>query len=446
MQCVVWDLYWPNAMNKLQTSQFKLVLIFAVALVLAVTGYVLLVVVEFHSSGVLGESRYLSQYTARALSRYQVNPDILSLAEQSRAIPLGNDSINLVANYDQLKQRFPFVPTAENFSNYQPKAVLMDFRGLLQTPLYLLVLPVEVAHGKFFYSYKLVGNTQSDSSLSVHILEKIQPAIFMALTSILLLIVVELFHIARMNTNISEFATWASKLSAAEASSSLPQFSSEKFNYMAYAINKNLSGINDVLKQEQSFAKFTSHELRTPIAVLSANMELLELMMKDLSPQERKVLENMESAVSDMKYQMEALLWLSREADAEMEYRSCLLRDYIDKAIADNAYLIENKSIAVAVRGEGGSVNTNPVFLQIILNNLLRNAYQNTDEGLVNILMAPGRIHIENTGKLAVAGGNKPVGFGIGLVLVEKLVARLAMGYRMQTLDNGRRVELDFPV
>jgi len=433
-------------MNKLQTNQFKLVLIFATVLVLAVTGYVLWVVVEFHSRGVLTESNYLSRYTERALSRYQINPEILSLAAQSRAIPLGDESINLAVDYGQLKQRFPFVPAEASFSNFQPRAVLMNFHGLLQTPLYLLVLPIEVAHGKIFYSYKLVGDAHNDTNLSVHILEKIQPVIFMALASILLLIVVELFHIARMNTNISEFATWASKLSAAESGTSLPQFSSEKFNYMAYAINKNLSGINDVLKQEQSFAKFTSHELRTPIAVLSANMELLELMMKDLSPQERKVLENMESAVSDMKYQMEALLWLSREADAEMEYRNCPLREYLDKAIADNAYLIEGKSIVVTVSGYGGSVKTNPVFLQIILNNLLRNAYQNTEEGRVNIVLARASIHIENTGKLAVAGGNKPVGFGIGLVLVEKLVARLAMGYRMQALDNGRRVELDFPV
>lgn len=432
-------------MNKLQVNQFKLVLIFAVVLVVAVTSYVLWVVVEFHSGGVLNESRYLSRYTERALSRYQVNPEIISLAGQTRAIPLGDETINLFTDYVQLKKRFPFVPDAADFSNLQPRAVLMDFRGLLQTPLYLLVLPVEITNNKTFYSYKLVGDSHKDENLSVHILEKIQPVIFMALASILLLIVVELLHIARMNTNISEFAIWASKLSAADTASSLPQFSSEKFNYMAYAINKNLSGINDVLRQEQSFAKFTSHELRTPIAVLSANMELLELMMKDLSPQERKVLENMESAVSDMKYQMEALLWLSREADAEMEYRDCHLREFVDKAIADNAYLIEGKSIAVAVRGESGSVKTNPVFLQIILNNLLRNAYQNTDEGQVNIVLAPTSIHIENTGKLAVIGGNKPVGFGIGLVLVEKLVARLSMVYRMQSLDNGRRVELDFP-
>jgi signal transduction histidine kinase len=431
-------------MSRLRVSQFKLVLSFSVALVIAVTAYVMLVVVEFHSSGVSAESNYLARYTERALSRYYVNPQIISLATEGRAIPLGNDSVNLAVDYSQLKQRFPSVPPQSQFNNYHPRAVLMDFRGLFQTPLYLLVLPVEAAGGKTFYTYKLVGDA-SDGSLSLRILEKIQPALFVALTSILMVIVVELFHIARMNTNISEFANWASQLSAAEDAAPLPQFSSEKFNYMAYAINKNLSGINEVLEREQSFAKFTSHELRTPIAVLSANMELLELMMKDLSPQERKVLENMESAVSDMKYQMEALLWLSREADADVEYKVCSLRDYIDKAVVDNAYLIEGKSVRVVIDGEGGSIKTNPVFLQIILNNLLRNAYQNTDYGQVTITLSPAHIMLENMGKLAVADGSKPVGFGIGLVLVEKLVARLNISYRMESLLQGRRVHLSFP-
>ena len=433
-------------MINVRASQFKLVLIFAITLAVALGVYVVWVIVEFNSDHAFSESQFLSKYTERAISRYRVNPaKFAALPEAELTTLLGSNHINVAFNYAQLQNRFAFVPPERKFKLNTAKAILVNYQGLLRTPNYLLVLPTPVDAGKVFYSYLWVDSRVKDVNLNFRILEKIQPAIFIALISIFLLIVLELFHISKMNTNINHFADWASQLSAGVSSPSIPEFSSSKFNYMAFTIDKNLSGISQMLEQEQSFAKFTSHELRTPIAVLSANMEVLELIMKDLSPQERKVLKNMESAVSDMRYQMEALLWLSREGEAVVDYATCLLSEFITKAIQDNAYLTEGKNIVTHLVGgdNGGSIKTNPVFLQIVLNNLLRNAYQNTEEGSVNIELTQNTLVIENIAALPMPNKN-PSGFGIGLVLVDKLVHKLDIDYHVEKLPNGRRVRLTF--
>lgn len=430
-------------MIRLRVSQFKLVLIFTLTLGFAVGAYVLWTVIDFNSNQALHDSHVLSKYTERAISRYKANPEkYLALSESELTKVMGGGQLNLLVDYTQLQEKFNFILAEDQFKNRRARAFVVSYRGLLSPPQYLLVLPTYLNSGEKLYSY-LLADENLGNTIHPHIFEKAQPAIFIALVSILLVIIVELFHISKMNTNINDFAGWASQLSAGINSPPIPEFSSSKFNYMAFAIDKNLSSISQVLEQEQSFAKFTSHELRTPIAVLSANMEVLELILKDLSPQERKVLKNMESAVSDMKYQMEALLWLSRESEVEVDYVLCNFLDFIQKAIQDNSYLAEGKHITTHIIGEGAVIKTNPVFLQIILNNLLRNAYQNTEEGDIQIEFIGNSVVIEND-SIEFSPDKKMIGFGIGLVLVDKLVQKLGITYSVESLANGRRVRLGF--
>ncbi len=418
-------------MIEARISQFKLVLALSIILAISLSVYVVVAIVDFNSRHAFSESQFLSKYTERAVSRYVTNPHRFLHGQQR----LGNERVNLALSYEELRELFPYVPERDALVVNKTKAILVDFRGFFKVPNYLLVRPV-VINGQHFYSYLLVDERLNDSSLDWRALEKVQPAIFVALVFILLMVIVELFHINKVNSSINEFARWANQLNTGSHLPPMPEFSSSKFNYLAFAIDKSLSGISQMLAHEQTFAKFTSHELRTPIAVLSANMELLELLMKDLSPQERGVLKNMESAVSDMKYQMEALLWLSREADDYVDLTPCSVRQLMDKALDDNAYLLEGRTVAVAVDAEELVVQSNPIFLQIILNNLIRNAYQNTVSGEVIVTIRDYQVIIKNI-STTLDAQKRDIGFGIGLALVEKLVKKLSIHYRGEKLTNG---------
>lgn len=433
-------------MIEARISQFKVVLALLILLAVSIGGYMVWALVDFNSHHALSESRFLARFTERAASRYRVNPQLYFHDSEKT---LGNNRVNLAPDYENLRAKFHFLPQHSNFVLNTTRAVLINYRGFFKVPNYLLVRPVRI-NDQVVFGYLLVDERLNDSALDFRVLEKVQPAIFAALFCILLLVLVELYHINKVNANINEFALWASQLSAGVNKAPMPAFAASKFNYLAFAIDKSLASISHVLEEEQSFAKFTSHELRTPIAVLSANMELLELLMKDLSPQERKVLKNMESAVSDMKYQMEALLWLSKEGESDVEFSLCSLRELLVKALNDNVYLLEGKNVTVTLQGDAFAIQSNPVFLQIILNNLVRNAYQHTDKGAVNIQLAGNSVLIENSeahGQSESSGSvdiEKSIGFGIGLALVEKLVRKLDINYAVENFPHGRCVQLIF--
>jgi signal transduction histidine kinase len=427
-------------MIDLRVSQFKLVLVLSVTLALSIATYFVWAMADFNSQHAFSESQFLSKFTERAISHYSVDPHYF-LSKGNKRIT--GTRVDLVVGYDQLKLYFPFIPDEKNFVANKAKAVLIKYRGLFKVPDYLLIKPVFV-DGTQFYGYLLVDEKLNDTGLDLRAFQKIQPAIFILLFCIFVLVIVELFHISKVNSSINEFAQWANQLNAGKDLTPMPSFSSSKFNYLAFAIDKSLSGMTEMLVQEQSFAKFTSHELRTPIAVLSANMELLELLMKDLSPQERAVLKNMESAVMDMKYQMEALLWLSREDERNMDYTLCSLRSLVDKALQDNSYLAVGKSVGCHVIGDDIFVNSNTVFIQIILNNLVRNAYQNTESGRIEVMLENNTITIFNENDTETQLTKNDVGFGIGLTLVARLVRKLGIGYNLEKNSRGHKIKLTF--
>jgi signal transduction histidine kinase len=178
---------------------------------------------------------------------------------------------------------------------------------------------------------------------------------------------------------------------------------------------------------------------------LSANMELLELIMQDLSADEKKVLGRMFVAVEDMKYQTEALLWLSKESEAELAHSQFNIIEIIDKALAENAMVLEPKEVNVVKTGENICLNSNRVLLQIMLNNLVRNAFQNTSSGLVYLAISAGSLTIVNTNSSLTSTKVNRDGFGIGLILVERISEKLGITYRVDELANGRLVELIFP-
>jgi len=150
----------------------------------------------------------------------------------------------------------------------------------------------------------------------------------------------------------------------------------------------------------------------------------------------------MESSVSDMKYQTDALLWLSRETTEDMDFSPCNLAGQINKALDGNAHLCTDKNIALTLDLDPDqTVNSHPILLQIVLNNLVRNAYQNTFEGMISIKTKDNQLKIINTNQHETP---HYVGFGIGLILVKKLTDKLQMPYASEQLKEGWQVTLEF--
>jgi len=431
-------------MNKLKPVQYKFLLIFIAGLAVSIFMYVEWVAINFNIQHAKKESRYLSDFSDRAISRIRANPSWFPETGKVDGKALGNHRLSVTQNYDELKQRFPEIPEESEMQHNKMFVVAFNLRGLLKVPNFIIIKPVFLPTGEKFFGYLHVDAELNDEYLDNTLAEELQPVLLFAMGSILIMFIIQLKHINSINNTAMAMANWADNLNTSSSSTPLPNFQVPRLNHIAFTINKSLSTLGQVLEKEQSFAKYTSHELRTPIAALSANIELLEMMMQDLSPKERQVLKRIETAIADMKYQIDALLWMSKEIEIDSEFKACEVRGLVEKSITDNNYLVAHKPVKVNISNTSTSLKTHPILFQIVINNLVRNAFQNTQRGSVDIDIQPNVLIVSNTNDSLDIPSHKGESFGIGLVLVEKLISKLSIEMTTATFDSGRKVSLIF--
>tara|TARA_R110001583_G_scaffold36262_1_gene119549 strand:+ start:7879 stop:9237 length:1359 start_codon:yes stop_codon:yes gene_type:complete len=254
---------------------------------------------------------------------------------------------------------------------------------------------------------------------------------------------------------------WTRALDADRLQQPVPDFGYSELNELAGLMHGSLTRVQQTLNREQAFLRHASHELRTPIAVVRTNTELLRRLTERHTPlDDGRVLatvERLERAGVTMAQLTETLLWLSRDDMGSLPTRQVapgvLLRQLVDEL----TFLLNNKAIELVVTTDNDWQACLPETpLRIVLGNILRNAFQHTWEGRVEINQQGSRIVVNNYDKQAAddfcqAGGdNHPddgryqdQGFGLGLQLTRQLTARLNWHYQNVAEPDGHRVTLD---
>ena len=427
-------------MDTYKVNPYKQSLIAMFAVFLFIIGYFVYSSVSYHHSLIHTEAQFLAGFTERSLTRVKANPQ-LYLDGDYRVI--GDKKMRLVAKPEELQHLIGFQPDRKILKNGVINLFITQFRGLFSVSDFVLIYPF-VVDGKTYYSYFSLTPEMIDTDLNSHLKARLQSAVFIAVFLVGILFLVQFRQLQRVNKLVNELAVWADNLTSKRNFQPLPRVEGKSMNYIAHTMNASLATFSNLLEKEYSFARFTSHELRTQVAVLSANMEILELIMKDLNAEEKKVLSRMFIAVEDMKYQTEALLWLSKETETAIEVAEFDINEVITKAIAENNHIIESKPVQVLCTGKGTSFVSSPALFQMAVNNLVRNAFQNTSEGVVHIASSSNGFSIVNTNATPLEDHDRKDGFGIGLILVERIIEKLNLTYKAENLVNGRLVEVTF--
>ncbi|MBU0536983.1 MAG: ATP-binding protein, partial [Gammaproteobacteria bacterium] len=81
---------------------------------------------------------------------------------------------------------------------------------------------------------------------------------------------------------------------------------------------------------------------------------------------------------------------------------------------------------------------------KILLDNLIRNAFQHTHEGEVTIYQRGNLVRISNREIDSNTMLSEELGFGLGLDLSRKLAERFKWAYRNERSKNGHDAEIEF--
>lgn len=233
---------------------------------------------------------------------------------------------------------------------------------------------------------------------------------------------------------------WASQLSADNFNNQAPDFRYSELNALADLIRSSLISVQHSLDRERDFLKHASHELRTPIAVVRSSVELLQRLLPEAQTKPQAVIQRIENAGVTMSDLTDTLLWLSREDELPRVVQTIQLDVLLTQLKDELSYLLKGKQVELHTSFEPFTLSGNPAACRIVFANLIRNAFQHTQQGSVEIHQAGGQVVIINHNDEATRDENTELGFGLGLKLTEKLTKRLGWLYCNEPGENGHKV------
>lgn len=235
-----------------------------------------------------------------------------------------------------------------------------------------------------------------------------------------------------------------------------PRGSSELY-VIAAALNDYLARNEQFVERERVFISTASHELRTPIAVITGAAELA-LEQPALPDRARQQMQRVHRTAQGVEQLIQLLLVLAREPArlAALKERIAL-HELLPEIVEDHRHLMGDKDLQIAMPDLARVDIIAPLgVVQAAIGNLLRNAIENSGRGSITLgVSARAVVTLRDPGEgmspeeiaavyaRMARGGSSEQG-GIGLELIARLCEHLGWGLTIEpSQPRGTTVILD---
>lgn len=166
---------------------------------------------------------------------------------------------------------------------------------------------------------------------------------------------------------------------------------------LARAIDEKNHKLEQYLKREQLFTGDVSHELRTPLTIIMGASEVLASQLENDS-RLSEFTTRISSTAQETSEIITALLLLSRAPERLDAPQTSINRTAINE-MERLKYLLRDKTVTYSlVAKQDYTAHIRPELLKMALGNLIKNAFQYTDEGDVTVCIDAKKITISDTG------------------------------------------------
>lgn len=227
---------------------------------------------------------------------------------------------------------------------------------------------------------------------------------------------------------------------------------------IADALNDYLQRNERFVQRERAFIDSASHELRTPIAVIAGATELA-LGSADIPASVRNQLSRIQHTAHGVEQLITLLLVLAKEpARLAGISERVALDELLPAIVEDHRHLTRDKGLTLVLAPMPPCAITAPEpIVKAAIGNLLRNAIENSDRGVITIGLQPAAtVTIEDPGHgmtpeeisaiyacMARGEGDRGGG-GIGLDLISRLCEHLGWELVIASdVGRGTRTTLD---
>ncbi|MFK3844964.1 sensor histidine kinase [Stenotrophomonas sp. NPDC078853] len=231
---------------------------------------------------------------------------------------------------------------------------------------------------------------------------------------------------------------------------------SAELHTIANSLNDYLARNEQFVERERVFISTASHELRTPVAVITGAAELA-LEQPGLAERARQQVLRVQRTAGDMEALIELLLVLARDpARLAARAERIALDQLLPQIIDDHRHLLGDKDLTVGLRAAPVDLVAPLAVVQAAIGNLLRNAIENSGRGNIQLELSSGGVltlrdpgHGMSPEEIAaiharMARGLRNEHGGIGLELVARLCEHLGWTLRFEPVKpRGTLATLD---
>lgn len=309
--------------------------------------------------------------------------------------------------------------------------------------VFLAFLPYPVSEEKVVY---FVRQYAFDQISEVRLKEADELVLFtfpVALAFIFVAVALTYRFGKQFQTSVNDLITWSDQLNVNTLQNKKPNFVFDELNYISAKLHRAFVEIAAALGEKQRFLQFASHELRTPLSLALVNVETIEA--KGTPASIEKQFNRIAEATREMTELTTTLLWLSREKEEVPAVSRFAFDELVKDTVERYRYLLEGKDIRLESALETGHVVQSKPVLSMILSNLIANAFKHTSSGSIRIACATGIFSIKNQSKKNHhSSSTEALGFGLGLLLVDQLIAKMGWSCKKKDLCGGKDISLYF--
>lgn len=238
-----------------------------------------------------------------------------------------------------------------------------------------------------------------------------------------------------------------------------------EFRQLSYSFNQMLERLDNAFAAQRQFTGNAAHELRTPLALMQAQLELFSAEHPDMLPETAKFLALLREQTERLTQMTKTLLEMSNLQQVARN-EQIQLAPMVEEVFTDLALLAEKRNITLEMEGDGFLIGSDALIYRLLFN-LTENAVKYNRSGgsvKVSVTQEPEKllIRVSDTGcgvpeeyqqsifqpffRVDKSRSREYGGAGLGLSLVWEIINLHGGCVRVEeSSDKGTTIAVELP-